>query len=87
MAETSDAQGILYQNLMDAGCGEALAGQILRLMAAGEKQEGLALLAGHRRRLLECCHAEQKKIDCLDFLVYHMEKSKEMDAQWIEGGD
>lgn len=81
MAEASDAQGILYQNLMDAGCGEALTGQILRLMAAGGKQEGLALLAGHRRRLLDCCHEEQKKIDRLDFLVYHMEKGEKIDAR------
>ena len=32
------------------------------------------LLAGHRKKLLDHCHAAEKKIDCLDYLVYQMEK-------------
>jgi len=28
----------------------------------------------HRQRLLERCHREQKKIDCLDYLVYQLQQ-------------
>lgn len=34
------------------------------------------ILARHRRTLLDTIHADQKKIDCLDYLVYQMEKSE-----------
>ncbi len=65
----------LIQNLADAGCDAALTQQFLSLIKEGRTAEGLALLAQHRKRLLDCCHAEEKKIDCLDYLVYQMEKS------------
>ncbi len=64
----------LIQNLTDAGCDAALTEQFLALIKEGRTEEGLALLAQHRKRLLDCCHAEEKKIDCLDYLVYQMEK-------------
>lgn len=64
----------LIQTLADAGCEAALAEQFLSLIKEGRTEEGLALLAQHRKRLLDCCHAEEKKIDCLDYLVYQMEK-------------
>lgn len=53
--ELSRAQAA--RNLADAGCGEGL-------FAAGRAQEGLDLLAGHRR------------LDCLDDLVYRLEQSR-----------
>jgi len=74
MPHISDTQGRLRENLADAGCGEELTRQFMALAEQGKTREALALLAGHRKTLLDCCHAEQKKIDCLDYLVYHMEK-------------
>ncbi len=69
MPHILDAQGILRENLADAGCDPEL---IERFMAlAGQ---GRALLAKHRKRLLDRCHAEQEKIDCLDHPIYRMEK-------------
>lgn len=76
MAEASDAQGILYQNLIDAGCGDPLIRHFVQMIAAGKTREALALLARHRQCLLDCCHAEQKKIDCLDYLVYKMQREE-----------
>lgn len=64
----------LIQNLADAGCDAALTQQFLALMKEGRTEEGLALLAQHRKRLLDCCHAEERKIDCLDYLVYRLER-------------
>ena len=65
------------QNLLDAGCGEELIRRFCALAAAGRRRECLALLAGHRRHLLERCHAEQRRIDCLDYLVYQIEQESE----------
>lgn len=77
MAEASDNWGILYQNLIDAGCGEPLSEQVLGLIATEKSAESLALLKKHRRSLLDQYHAEQRKLDCLDYLVYQMEKRKQ----------
>lgn len=69
-----ETQAAVTQNLMDAGCGEDLIRQFWALAAAGKRRECLALLARHRRRLLDGCHAQQRKIDCLDYLVYQFKQ-------------
>lgn len=69
-----EGKDTLRQNLADAGCGAALTERFVSLVEAGREGEALALLAGHRRTLLEHCHTAEKRIDCLDYLVYHMEK-------------
>lgn len=66
----------LRQNLMDAGCDLALTERFLSLMEQGREKEALTLLARHRGSLLERCHTVEKKIDCLDYLVYHMAKKR-----------
>lgn len=74
MAHISDVQGILRENLLDAGCDTELIERFMALTGQGKEREALALLAKHRKHLLDCCHAEQKKIDCLDYLVYQIKK-------------
>lgn len=78
MPHIADPQGILHQNLLDAGCGEELTERLEGLLYQGEEKAVLDILAKHRKRLLDCCHAEQKKLDCLDYLVYRMEKETHM---------
>lgn len=70
-------QDAMQQNLLDAGCQEDLANRVCDLMAQGKQTEALKLIAQHRKRILDCCHAEQKKIDCLDYLVYQLEHEGE----------
>ena len=62
----------LIQNLRDAGCGDELIKRFLQLWASGRCQQGLGLLMRHRQVLLERCHREERRIDCLDYLVYQM---------------
>lgn len=69
-----DQKQALIQNLIDAGCDTALTEQFVSMVEQGREKEALALLAKHRKNLLEHCHVAEKKIDCLDYLVYHMEK-------------
>lgn len=42
--------------------------------------EGLKLLSSHRRLLLDRLHKDQKQIDCLDYMVYQLEKQAKIGA-------
>ena len=66
----------LRDNLEDAGCGPAFAERFLALEQTGQYQEQLDLLSHHRRQLLDCLHQEARRIDCLDYLVYQLEKRR-----------
>lgn len=74
MAEASDTWGLLYQNLIDAGCDQKTAIQCMSLMEGGKKCDLLRLLSLHRDSLLDALHENQKRIDCLDFLIYKLDK-------------
>ena len=58
----------------DAGCDEALEKQLIVLKQTGQTDEFLRLLAKHKTSLLADLHRVQKRIDCLDFLVYKTKK-------------
>ena len=76
MAEASDTQGILRQNLLDAGCGSDTVQRCMDLVKRRESSELLRLLSRHRRELLDTVHQNEKRIDCLDYLIYQIEKQK-----------
>lgn len=66
----------IIQNLKDAGCSADTIADFMEDIEGGKMAEGLKLLAVHRRSLLDHLHEEQKRIDCLDYLVWQMEKPK-----------
>ncbi len=74
MPEASDTQGIFRQNLLDAGCSPELVGQCTALAQSKERSELLRVLACHRKALLDTVHQNEKRIDCLDYLIYKLEK-------------
>lgn len=76
MAEASDTQGILRQNLLDAGCNLDTVQQCMNLAKKQESVELLRLLANYRQELLNSLHQSERKIDCLDYLIYRIEKHK-----------
>ncbi len=69
--KTKQAQTVIT-NLIDAGCNGEQVEQFMKLLADGKKESGLSLLEKHRRYLLDCYHADQKRIDCLDYLIYQL---------------
>lgn len=77
MAEASDTLGILRQNLIDAGCGRELAGRCITLAQEKKTGELLLLLSRHRRTLLDGVHQREKQIDCLDFLIYQINRTQQ----------
>ena len=76
MAEASDTEGILRQTLIDAGCDPEIVQQCMELARGQRTKEMKQILTRYRRTLLDTVHAEQKKIDCLDYLFYKMEKDE-----------
>ena len=56
----------VHECLTDAGCDQALIAQFDAVCL----KDRLRLLADYRRLLLERIHAEQKKLDCLDYLAW-----------------
>lgn len=64
----------LIRNLRDAGCGAPLIKKILALHESGNIRGELRLLAAQRSGLLEKVHVAQKKVDCLDYLVFQMKQ-------------
>lgn len=68
----------VIQNLKDAGCSEGLIGQFQECCSQGKEKEGIRLLRKHRDTLLDAMHREQKRIDCLDYLLYQIKKESEL---------
>lgn len=69
---TSEA---VEQNLRDAGCDEECICKFMEDLDQGREKEGLKLLDQHRRCLVDAMHREQKRIDCLDYLVYQVQRA------------
>ncbi len=67
----------LEQNLEDAGCSNEIVKQFMELEDRGEEEKQLLLLSDHRKSLLDQLHREEKRIDCLDYLVYRIQKKQQ----------
>ncbi len=65
----------IMKNLKDAGCDFKIADNIVSLIKADEKTPALNLLLKHKKQLLESLYENQKKIDCLDFLIFNLKQS------------
>lgn len=64
----------VVQNLKDAGCTWEFIEDFLLCFDKEQKEKQLALLEAHRKQLLNTVHKEEKKIYCLDYLVYRINK-------------
>ena len=74
----------ITQNLKDAGCTPAEISDFLEKWKSGKQKQALQLLSEHRKRLLNQFHKSKDCIDCLDYLVFQMEKEqKKSEVQQI----
>ena len=73
-------ENAIIQNLKDAGCNQDMITAFINDLKEGYIDDGMKRLAAHSRLLLEELHREQKQIDCLDYLVYKMKKTKKVKA-------
>lgn len=72
--QTENVSEEILQNLKDAGCDETTIGCYIGCCGCGLDQ--VKVLKKHRRCLLDKIHEGQKQIDCLDYLLYQMEKEQ-----------
>lgn len=71
----SEQEQAYYQNLIDAGCTEQAANEMLALLRSGKKGKMCKLLSEYRCELLSRLHADQRQLDCLDFFLYQIRKN------------
>lgn len=60
----------ISQNLRDAGCDEAFISEFMNLVEWKLIDEQLTQLKNYRVTLLSQLHADQRKLECLDYLIY-----------------
>lgn len=68
------AKETIVQNLKDAGCSRQMIEDFMLYFDKNQKEKQLALLTVQRQDLLNRVHIEEKKISCLDYLIYQIEK-------------
>ena len=66
------------ENLRDAGCDEAFIAEVDALPSPCAK---LCRLKAYRRNLLDGIHTEQRKLECLDYLIYQLRRDVERDCR------
>ena len=72
---------VVYENLVDAGCGDGLIKKFIFMANSGDIRGQLRLLAEHKEVLLKVYHESLRKIDCLDFLFFYLQQTlKKEDA-------
>lgn len=64
----------IRRNLSDAGCSASQVDQFLELEAQRKRREQYQMLSRQRALLLKELHQDQYKIDCLDYMVFAMQK-------------
>ena len=69
-----DSEAAIVRNLEDAGCDQDT--DYVEHLRIGNQKDQLRLLEKHRNLLLERVHKEEKRIDCLDYLVYQISQHK-----------
>ena len=78
MSCATDTEGALYQNLMDAGYSADEARHCLAFARNGQWKQLCQELRKQKAVLLSALHQREKQIDCLDFLVYEIQKNHEI---------
>ncbi len=67
----------MIQNLKDAGCNETTISEVSEMYRCGQMSAVGGLLKRHRCGLMDSLHECQKRVDCLDFLLWRLERKKD----------
>ena len=66
----------IIENLKDAGCCEWDIANFLEQYRKGNLKNGMKIIECCRKEILANIHEEQRKIDCLDYLVYEINRDE-----------
>ncbi len=78
MANRNDSRAVLRQNLQDAGCDEQMTEYCMRMAERDAAMQMLPLLKRYRSRLLDGIHEQQDRLECLDYLIYNLNKQQSL---------
>lgn len=70
----SKGREAVIQNLWDAGCNEKFVENFLICYDRKDYEKQVKLLEGWRKDLLHQVHKGEKRISCLDYLIYQIQK-------------
>lgn len=76
MANASDTQKAFLQNLQDAGCAPDMIETCMALAQDRKTTILLRQLSQQKGTLLEKVHMHQREIDCLDYLIYRIDRNE-----------
>lgn len=62
----------VIQNLKDAGCGRDVIAEFIDCYDKKQQKEQIQVLQRQRDKLLRQVHREEKRISCLDYLIYQI---------------
>ena len=73
---TSDVS--ILENLRDAGCDDGMIERYREIAADNGPCAAalIRLLTPHRKALLDALHADQAKLDCLDYLLFQLRNAQ-----------
>ena len=66
----------IIQNLKDAGCNKSQIEEFMSYAGKHERNNVLKLLRQQRDLLLNGLHEKQRMIECLDYMVYQIQKEE-----------
>ena len=75
MAATGSRESVI-QNLEDAGCETEMLRNFLGWFDKGQQAKQLELLEHQREYLLGRVHMDERRISCLDYLIYQIQGKK-----------
>lgn len=65
----------LLRNLKDAGCSQRTIERFLKSFSLNQILEQKSILAAQRKKLLDNVHKAQQRLDCLDYLLFQLNKT------------
>lgn len=81
MTDIVEKKADLIRLLKELNCKDADLRQIREFILAGEYSYAAILLRRHRAALLEDLHESQSRVDCLDFIVYQMNRLQKINLE------
>lgn len=72
MADIRSRESVI-QNLEDAGCETDMIRDFLGWFDKGQQAKQLELLEHQREYLLDRVHTDERRISCLDYLIYQLQ--------------
>lgn len=62
--------------MKDAGCSDEMVEKFMLLQDEKDIAEKMKILSAYRKYLLDKLHKYEKRIDCLDYLIYQLQHQK-----------